>query len=167
MIIEVKVFSSLRHYISNSERRVDKDKWDIGERATVEQALKMVGLPDEEVRVLLINGRNAKRESILQDLQATLAGITTANGYASDVRSVGRRLKHWDKVSEFPVLFLFAGDEPIEHKPGLMERGIWASAIRPPTVPQGSARLRVTLTASHSEGDIEQLLNAMQEVIHG
>lgn len=67
MIIEVKVFSSLRHYIPNSERRLDRHKWDIGEGATVEQVLKMVGLPDEEVRVLLINGRNSKRESVLKE----------------------------------------------------------------------------------------------------
>lgn len=67
MIIEVKVFSSLRHYIPNSERRVDRDKWEVEDGASVEQVLKMLDLPDEEVRVLLINGRNAKKESILQE----------------------------------------------------------------------------------------------------
>jgi molybdopterin synthase sulfur carrier subunit len=67
MIIEVKVFSSLRRYIPNSERRVDRDKWDVEDGASIEQVLKMLDLPDEEVRVLLINGRNAKKESILQE----------------------------------------------------------------------------------------------------
>ncbi len=67
MIIEVKVFSSLCHYIPNSERRVDRDKWEVEDGASVEQVLKMLDLTDEEVRVLLINGRNAKKESILQE----------------------------------------------------------------------------------------------------
>ncbi len=43
----------------------------------------------------------------------------------------------------------------------LAERGFWVTAIRPPTVPQGQSRLRVTLTASHSEADIDQLLGAL------
>ena len=44
---------------------------------------------------------------------------------------------------------------------GLRARGIWASAIRPPTVPPGSARLRLTLTAAHQPGDIDTLLEAL------
>jgi 8-amino-7-oxononanoate synthase len=41
--------------------------------------------------------------------------------------------------------------------------GCWATAIRPPTVPVGSARLRLTLTAAHQAEDINRLL----EVLHG
>lgn len=69
------------------------------------------------------------REYILQDLVTTLAGVRVASGYESDVQAVGRTMEHWDKVSEFPALYLFNGDERIEHKPGLMERGIWTVGI--------------------------------------
>ncbi|HCR0073804.1 TPA: 8-amino-7-oxononanoate synthase [Klebsiella aerogenes] len=45
----------------------------------------------------------------------------------------------------------------------LREAGCWATAIRPPTVPAGGARLRLTLTAAHQAEDIARLL----EVLHG
>lgn len=45
----------------------------------------------------------------------------------------------------------------------LRERGILVGAIRPPTVPAGSARLRITFTASHSEAQLDRLLEALAE----
>ncbi|MFT5721202.1 MAG: 8-amino-7-oxononanoate synthase [Motiliproteus sp.] len=46
---------------------------------------------------------------------------------------------------------------------GLARRGILVTAIRPPTVPEGSARLRVTLSAAHSSEQVERLLQALAE----
>ena len=46
-------------------------------------------------------------------------------------------------------------------------RGILVTAIRPPTVPKGSARLRVTLCALHSDQDLESLLAALAELPKG
>ncbi|MCM7511234.1 8-amino-7-oxononanoate synthase [Enterobacter hormaechei] len=43
----------------------------------------------------------------------------------------------------------------------LRESGMWVTAIRPPTVPPGTARLRLTLTAAHEAGDIDALLEAL------
>ncbi|WP_437890196.1 8-amino-7-oxononanoate synthase [Phytobacter sp. V91] len=45
----------------------------------------------------------------------------------------------------------------------LRERGCWVTAIRPPTVPSGTARLRLTLTAAHEPEDIHQLLELLHD----
>ncbi len=47
----------------------------------------------------------------------------------------------------------------------LEQQGILVTAIRPPTVPKGTARLRVTLSAQHEAGDIERLLSALDASI--
>ncbi|PKO89707.1 MAG: 8-amino-7-oxononanoate synthase [Betaproteobacteria bacterium HGW-Betaproteobacteria-12] len=46
----------------------------------------------------------------------------------------------------------------------LWERGLWAPAIRPPTVPAGTARLRLSLSGAHTTADIDQLLAALREL---
>jgi 8-amino-7-oxononanoate synthase len=43
----------------------------------------------------------------------------------------------------------------------LKRAGLWASAIRPPTVLAGTARLRVAFTAAHEDSDIDQLLDVL------
>jgi 8-amino-7-oxononanoate synthase len=47
----------------------------------------------------------------------------------------------------------------------LRERGIWVAAIRPPTVPEGTARLRITLSAAHTSADVAQLVEALHELV--
>ena len=60
--------------------------------------------------------------------------------------------------SATPILPLLAGssDQALQASQEAFTQGIFATAIRPPTVPDGSARLRATVMATHSEEDIDQ-----------
>jgi glycine C-acetyltransferase/8-amino-7-oxononanoate synthase len=55
-----------------------------------------------------------------------------------------------------PIVPLIVGDpeEAMALCQGALERGVFAQAIRPPTVPQGTSRLRVVAMASHTEEDL-------------
>jgi len=43
----------------------------------------------------------------------------------------------------------------------LLEKGIYVQGIRPPTVPEGTSRLRLTVTATHTEGQLKRLIEAL------
>jgi 8-amino-7-oxononanoate synthase len=56
-----------------------------------------------------------------------------------------------------PILLADAG-AALEAQRSLARAGLWVVAIRPPTVPQGAARLRVTLSAAHTESEVDELV---------
>ena len=58
-------------------------------------------------------------------------------------------------------LLIGRNDAAMAAMEGLRGRGIWVPAIRPPTVPEGTARLRIALSAAHTETDIDQLIDAL------
>ena len=57
-----------------------------------------------------------------------------------------------------------SNEEALRVAAALAERGIWVPAIRPPTVPRGTARLRVSLSAAHSLEQLDRLVNALCEL---
>jgi sulfur carrier protein ThiS len=67
MIIEVKLYLSLLRYVPQSERRLEGNKWKVPEASTVGQVLEMLNLPEEETKILLINGRYAYKGRVLND----------------------------------------------------------------------------------------------------
>ena len=69
--------------------------------------------------------------------------------------------------SESPSQPLLVGDsaQALLWSQRLRERGLLVSAIRPPTVPPNTARLRVTLTAAHTPEQVERLLDALADVM--
>ena len=68
--------------------------------------------------------------------------------------------------SETAVQALVVGrnDAALSLMEWLRRRGLWVPAIRPPTVPAGTARLRIALSALHTEADVNELLAALQEL---
>jgi 8-amino-7-oxononanoate synthase len=62
---------------------------------------------------------------------------------------------------------LLAGgnDRAMRWSEALRARGFWVGAIRPPTVPPGTARLRITLTALHTPTQIEALVEALDALL--
>lgn len=71
--------------------------------------------------------------------------------------------------SPTPIQPLVVGDSgsAVALMEALRERGIWVPAIRPPTVPAGTARLRISLSAAHEPEDIIRLVHALHEIAAG
>jgi 8-amino-7-oxononanoate synthase len=68
-----------------------------------------------------------------------------------------------DSPTPIQPILIGSSERALKLSAALRERGILVGAIRPPTVPAGSARLRVTFSASHSEAHVEQLLDILAE----
>lgn len=69
-------------------------------------------------------------------------------------------------TSRGPIIPILLGDEAsaVAASRALLERGVWVSAIRPPTVPPGTSRLRVTVHARLGDADVERAISAFEAV---
>lgn len=61
-------------------------------------------------------------------------------------------------------LIVGGNTDTVELSAALWQRGMWVPAIRPPTVPQGTARLRITLSAAHTQDDVDTLTSALADL---
>jgi 7-keto-8-aminopelargonate synthetase-like enzyme len=68
-------------------------------------------------------------------------------------------------ASETPIVPVIVGEPgpTLAMAAALLDRGIFCPAIRPPTVPPGTSRLRVSLTSEHTEEDVDDLVRALVE----
>lgn len=73
-------------------------------------------------------------------------------------------LEMMESVTPIQPLLVGEADVAVAASQALLEKGILIGAIRPPTVPKGTARLRITFSAAHSESDVDQLLSALESV---
>ena len=69
--------------------------------------------------------------------------------------------------SQTPIQPILVGgnDEVLHASQCLLDAGFFVVAIRPPTVPAGTARLRVTLSAAHEESQVDALLEVLGRVL--
>lgn len=94
------------------------------------------------------------RRTHLQHLIARLrAGLTTS--------LQGSNWQLSESQTAIQPLLIGPNDEALAAMEGLRLRGIWVPAIRPPTVAEGTARLRIALSAAHTEADVDQLIDAL------
>ncbi len=77
------------------------------------------------------------------------------------------KFKRWQLLpSETAIHPLLIGEnaETMDVASRLFARGIWVPGIRPPTVPEGTARLRITLSAAHTEAQVARLAETLMEL---
>lgn len=88
---------------------------------------------------------------------------TLISRFRSGAAALGLQLM--DSPTPIQPLLIGDSERALQLSAGLRRRGIMITAIRPPTVPRGTARLRVTLSAAHSEADVDRLLEALQQAL--
>lgn len=105
---------------------------------------------------------------------ATLASLRLAQAEAWRREQLAERIEQFrsgagrlglelvDSTTPIQPLLLGTESRALELSAALEARGLLITAIRPPTVPAGTSRLRITLTAAHTADDIEQLLAALE-----
>jgi 8-amino-7-oxononanoate synthase len=97
----------------------------------------------------IIEKETSRREQ-LQTLIATLRGNLKPKQWRLD-----------ESITPIQPLIIGSNEDALRVSEHLRERGILVPAIRPPTVPQGTARLRITLSAAHTVEDVMRLVNAL------
>lgn len=80
-------------------------------------------------------------------------------------RALAAGLPLADSQTPIQPILLGGADAAVGASQALLERGFFVAAIRPPTVPPDTSRLRVTLSAAHRDGDVDALVRALADII--
>jgi 8-amino-7-oxononanoate synthase len=93
---------------------------------------------------------------------AALGVLRSATG-ATLVAELARLVRRVAPGHPSPIVPVVLGSESraIEASAALLDRGLWVPAIRPPTVPVGTSRLRIALSAAHTDAQVDELLDAL------
>ncbi|MBZ0092334.1 MAG: aminotransferase class I/II-fold pyridoxal phosphate-dependent enzyme, partial [Sulfuricellaceae bacterium] len=98
----------------------------------------------------LIEQENWRRERLAQLIARLRDGLA------------GGRRRLLPSATPIQPLLIGSNEEALRVSEGLLESGILVPAIRPPTVPRGQARLRITLSAAHEAADVDRLVAALR-----
>jgi 8-amino-7-oxononanoate synthase len=74
-------------------------------------------------------------------------------------------LQTMDSLTAIQPILIGDSERAVAVSNRLLEQGFWVGAIRPPTVPVGTARLRITFSANHTETLVDALLDALGRVV--
>lgn len=111
---------------------------------------------------------------IAHTLSCALELIESADAQRAHLQSLIERLRkglarHASRLlpsrTAIQPLLVGGNAETLALTQALLERGIWVPAIRPPTVPQGSARLRISLSAAHTVAHVDTLVEALNDLL--
>lgn len=113
---------------------------------------------------------------LLYGIEAALDRLEATPERRGQVRDLADRLRNHLKTGNLDTLnssgpivpvMLRKSDLALQVAAGMQQRGYDLRAIRPPTVEQGTARLRISVHANHSEEQIDRLAEALVEVVQG
>jgi 8-amino-7-oxononanoate synthase len=81
-------------------------------------------------------------------------------------RAAAKQLDLPLSASDTPIQPVILGtpEAALAAQKALWQSGFWVVAIRPPTVPAGSARLRITLSAAHTESQVDALVETLGRI---
>jgi len=83
------------------------------------------------------------------------------------IESMKRKIPLTQSITPIQPILLGSAQKALAVSAALYEQGILVTAIRPPTVPENMARLRITLSAQHQKSQIDRLLNALVNCEYG
>ena len=83
------------------------------------------------------------------------------NQFRKGAKEIGLELI--DSITPIQPIIIGSSENSLALSEKLLEKNILISAIRPPTVPEGTARLRVTFSATHTEEHVNKLLDVLNE----
>ncbi len=106
-------------------------------------------------------------DALRAQLRAHITTLRKALSVSAGAETRTTTTAQWQLLpSDTAIQPIVLGDnaEAVRVANALWERGIWAPAIRPPTVPIGTARLRVSLSAAHSPAQVQTLIDALRDL---
>jgi 8-amino-7-oxononanoate synthase len=103
---------------------------------------------------IIASREGQQRRAQLDLLRHQLAGMPVRAGW-----------QHLASATPIQPLVIGGNAEVLAAAQALDAQGLWVSAIRAPTVPAGTARLRITLSATHTTEDVARLLAALQQLV--
>ena len=113
---------------------------------------------------------------IAEALRASVRVIQAEDGRRSHLRALQQRLREGLAAAGLPwqllpsdtaiqPLLIGRNEDALAVMAKLDAQGVWVPAIRPPTVPEGTARLRISLSAAHTLDHVDQLCRALAQAV--